>query len=244
MNTEIADENDTRPIKRPQGFKTAILVLSLVLPVIGLALTYFYSATSIQFWIGLAMVASMGGAAFFAAHAHRLGFFEEIILVLAFLMSLTGIGLTNYSPVNSLRFWMAMTVFMAVSAMIIGAVKFVKEHKDIRVEMIITQLIHWGATLAAVTGVFLLLKAGRLNYDNTALVLLLVIGLSTFLDGYRISWRFSLIGILISGTAILAAFIEQFIWPVILLALVLLVVAIFWERHRLRQHRKNASQST
>ncbi|WP_456388249.1 hypothetical protein [Profundibacter sp.] len=91
--------------------------------------------------------------------------------------------------------------------------------------------------MLAVLGVFLLLKAGRLNYDNSALVLLLIIGLSTFLDGYRISWRFSLIGILVAGTAILAAFVEQFIWPVILLALILLVIAIFWERHRHRQAR-------
>ena len=237
MNTDKAVEGNINPVEKPRGFKASILILSIVLPVIGLALTYFYPVNSYQYWVGLAMVVSMGGAAFFAAHAHRMGFFEEIILVLAFLLSLIGIGLTNYSPTNSIRFWMAMTVFMAVAAITIGLVKFV-EHKDIRADMVVTQLTHWGATLLAVLGVFLLLKAGRLNYDNTGLVLLLVIGLSTFLDGYRISWRFSLIGILVGGTAILAAFVEQFIWPVILLALILLVIAIFWERHMHRRARK------
>ena len=237
MNTEMNDEADIDPEEKTFGLKTAILVLSLVLPVIGLTLTYFYPANSYQYWIGLAMVASMGAAAFFATHAHRMGFFEEIVLVLAFLLSLIGIGLTNYSPANSIRFWVAMTLYMAVAAIVIGAVKFIK-HKDIKADMIITQLIHWGATLFAVFGVFLLLRAGRLNYDNTGLVLLLIIGLSTFLDGYRISWRFSLIGILISGTAILAAFVEQFIWPVILLALILLVGGIFWEKHKHQRSRK------
>jgi len=179
-----------------------------------------------------------GGLHFTPLTRTVLGFFEEIILVLAFLLSLIGIGLTNYSPTNSIRFWMAMTVFMAVAAITIGLVKFVEHKKDIRADMIVTQLTHWGATLLAVLGVFLLLKAGRLNYDNTGLVLLLIIGLSTFLDGYRISWRFSLIGILVGGTAILAAFVEQFIWPVILLALILLTIAIFRERHRHQQARK------
>jgi len=241
MTTDKAVERNIDPANKPHGFKTSILILSIVLPVIGLALTYFYPVNSYQYWIGLAMVVSLGGAAFYATHAHRLGFFEEIILVLAFLLSLIGIGLTNYSPTNSIRFWMAMTLFMAVAAITIGLVKFVEHKKEIRVDMIITQLTHWGATLLAVLGVFLLLKAGRLNYDNTGLVLLLVIGLSTFLDGYRISWRFSLIGILVGGTAILAAFVEQFIWPVILLALILLTVAIIWERHRHRQaHNKDS----
>lgn len=234
MTVDDTDVKALKSVEKRHGFKTTMLVLSLVLPVIGLALTYFYPLNSYQYWVGLLLVASMGVAAFYASHAHRMGFFEEIILVLAFLLSLIGIGLTNYSPTSSVRFWMAMTLFMAIAGIVIGAVKSI-ERKDMAANMIVTQLIHWGATLLAVLGVFLLLQAGRLNYDNSALVLLLIIGLSTFLDGYRISWRFSLIGILVAGTAILAAFVEQFIWPVILLALILLIIAIFWERHRHKQ---------
>ncbi|GEM_PF-294911 len=237
MNTDEANKVNIDPVEKPQGFKTIMLVLSLMLPVTGLALTYFYPVNSYQYWVGLALVASMGIAAYYASHAHRMGFFEEIILVLAFFLSLIGIGLTNYSPTNSVRFWMAMTVFLAIAAVVIGAVKNVGR-KDVGIDTVVTQVFHWGATLLAVLGIFLLLKAGRLNYDNTGLVLLLIIGLSTFLDGYRISWRFSLIGILVGGTSILAAYVEQFIWPVILLALVLLVIAILWEGYRHRQARR------
>lgn len=237
MNTDEANKVNIDPVEKPQGFKTIMLVLSLMLPVTGLALTYFYPVNSYQYWVGLALVASMGIAAYYASHAHRMGFFEEIILVLAFFLSLIGIGLTNLSPTNSVRFWMAMTVFLAIAAVVIGAVKNVGR-KDVGIDTVVTQVFHWGATLLAVLGIFLLLKAGRLNYDNTGLVLLLIIGLSTFLDGYRISWRFSLIGILVGGTSILAAYVEQFIWPVILLALVLLVIAILWEGYRHRQARR------
>jgi len=227
------EKSDTVPPKS-QRYKTVILALSIIFPVIGMALTYFYTADSYQYWVGVLMVASLGIAAFLAAYAHRIGFFEEIILALAFLLSLTGIGLTNFSPTHSVRFWMSMTLFMALAAIVIGAVNVI-EHEKTEPNIIMTQLIHWGATLIAVFGVFLLLRAGRLNYDNTALVLLLILGLSTFLDGYRISWRFSLIGILIGGTGILAAFVEQFIWPVILIALVLLIGAIFWESRRTKK---------
>ncbi|WP_456388251.1 hypothetical protein [Profundibacter sp.] len=147
MTVDDTDVKALKSVEKPHGFKTTMLVLSLVLPVIGLALTYFYPLNSYQYWGGLLMVASMGVAAFYASHAHRMGFFEEIILVLAFLLSLIGIGLTNYSPTSSVRFWMAMTLFMAVAAIVIGAVKSI-ERKDMAADMIVTQLIHWGAHVA------------------------------------------------------------------------------------------------
>ena len=61
MSTDKAVEDNINPVEKQHGFKTSILILSIVLPVIGLALTYFYTINSYQYWIGLAMVVSLGG---------------------------------------------------------------------------------------------------------------------------------------------------------------------------------------
>ena len=229
MDTHERQMTDVNPPEKMPVFKTIILSFSLVLPLIGMALTYFYSIYTFQYWLGIALVASMGMAAIYASRTNHLRFFEDIVLVLAFMLSLIGIGLTDFSASSSFRFWVAMTVFMAAAAIIIGTVRYV-EGEDTGFDVIFAQFFHWGATLLTVVGIFLLLKAGRLNYENSGLVLPLIIGLATFLDGYRISWRFSLIGVMISVTAIIAAFVEQFIWPVLFVAILVATIAVFWEK--------------
>ncbi len=213
--------------------QTRILTVLLVLPVVGLDLVYFGSLGNWLFWLGIALIMSLGLAVLYAQRAHRMGFFEEVLLAEVFVMSLIGIGLTNVSPQSGLRFWLAMSLLMAVSALVMGTVQNAGQ-KTGKAKFLVTQLVHWGATLLTIGAVFALFRAGRLNHDNTALVLLLVLGLSTFLDGYRISWRFAVIGVLIAGTTLMAAYIEQYTWPMMIIGLVLLsgVIAIEWLRHK------------
>jgi hypothetical protein len=94
------------------------------------------------------------------------------------------------------------------------------------------QLVHWLTTVIAISGVYLLLKAGRLNFENTGLVLLMTLGFSTFLDGYRISWRFSLIGVLMFVTGIAAAYVEEYLWVLLIITAAVAAALFYWERHR------------
>lgn len=229
MSTDKQHITDDTPPEKSAVLETIVVGFSLVLPLIGMWLAYYYSTNKPQYWVGIGLVASMGLTAIYATRVKHLGFFEDIVLVLAFMLSLIGVGLTDFSAASSFRFWVAMTVFMAAAAIIIGTVRYI-EGEDTGFDVIFAQFFHWGATLLTVVGIFLLLKAGRLNYENSGLVLLLIIGLATFLDGYRISWRFSLIGAMISVTAIIAAFVEQFIWPVLFVAILVAVIAVFWEK--------------
>jgi hypothetical protein len=83
-----------------------------------------------------------------------------------------------------------------------------------------------------VLGVYLLLNTGRLNYESTGLIIELILGFSLFLDGRNLGWRYSLLGILVGCTAIVAAYVEEYIWVVVLVSLSLWVIIYYWEKRR------------
>ncbi len=151
---------------------------------------------------------------------------EDIILLLLLALCLLGMAITNFSPARSYRYWLVMTAVFWIGGMIIVWSK--KPEHRLRAVLWV-QTVHWLATVVAVIGVFVLLDAGRLNYETTALVLLVVLGLSVFLDGYRISWRLSLLGAMLGFSAIVAALIEQYMWIIVLGTLAVLAVIILWE---------------
>lgn len=156
---------------------------------------------------------------------------ETMALIAALVLSMIGIGITDYAPQQSHRYWGAMTLVLAAAALVIGWSRARRRGVPVK-EALSTQIIHWLTTIAAIGGVFLLLKSGRLNYENTGLVLLMTLGFATILDGYRISWRFCLIGLLMFVTGIAAAYIEEYLWVMLIVATVAAAAVIYWERHK------------
>ena len=156
---------------------------------------------------------------------------ETIALISALALSMLGIGITDYAPLQSYRYWGAMTLVLAAAGIAIGWSRAKKSGVPFS-KTLTTQVVHWLTTVVAISGVYLLLKAGRLNYENTGLVLLMTLGVSTFLDGYRISWRFSLIGVLMFVTGIAAAYVEEYLWVLLIIAAAVATAIIYWERHR------------
>ena len=166
---------------------------------------------------------------------------EGIALTVALTLALLGIGITDYSPLKSYRYWVLMMLILAISGMTIG---WSRAHRvGLPVARAVgTQLIHWIATWVAVGGIFLLVKAGRLNYESAGLVLLLVLGLATFLDGYRINWHFSLVGLLIFVSGIVAAYIEEYLWVLLVISIGIAVILFLWERYARAKRRHKSKE--
>jgi len=164
---------------------------------------------------------------------HKQRTIEEIILLIVLLLSLLGMGITDFSPLESHRYWTLMIIVFAFASIGLGWSRneYEKEHFK---KLIIGQFIHWGATLITVSGVYLLLQAGRLNYESTGLIIELILGLSLFLDGRHLGWRVSLLGTLVGIVAIIAAYIEEYIWIILLLSLCGSIVTYYWEKRRHR----------
>ncbi len=163
--------------------------------------------------------------------AHKTFHIESVSLIVTLILSMLGIGVTDYSPMQSYYYWGAMLLILAVAGIAIGWVRADFLNRPMR-EILVIQIVHWCATAVAVLSILLLLKAGRLNYEGTGLVLLVLMGLATFLDGCRVSYYFSLIGVLMIVTAITAAFIEQYLWVLIILGLGIAMAIFFWERRK------------
>jgi len=162
---------------------------------------------------------------------HKQRYIEEIILLIVLLLSLLGMGITDFSPLESHRYWTLMIIVFAFASIGLGWSR--NEYKEDHFKkLIIWQLIHWGATSITVSGIYLLLQTGRLNYESTGLIIELILGLSLFLDGRHLGWRVSLLGSLVGITAIIAAYIEEYIWVILLLSLCLSVITYYWEKHR------------
>ena len=157
---------------------------------------------------------------------------EDIILLVLLALCLFGMAITNFSPARSYRYWLTMTAVFWIGGMVIVWSK--KPEHRIRAVLLV-QTVHWLATTIAVIGVFILLNTGRLNYETTGLVLLLVLGLAVFLDGYRISWRLSLLGVMLGVSSIIAALVEQYIWIITLGTFAVVIVIVLWERYRSRR---------
>ena len=169
---------------------------------------------------------------------HR--FIEEFVLALVLALVLIGIAITNISPAQSHRYWLVMIVLFAIAGLLIGAVR--AHHRNISIlRVALDQVVHWGATLVAVLVVYSMLGAGRLTYEATGLVILLLLGLAMFLDGYyRVGWRFSLLGVLVIAMALGAAYLSAYIWPTLILGAVIWPLSIFVEIYL--THRKDRKQ--
>ena len=155
---------------------------------------------------------------------HRfLGIYEIVIIVLIGL-SILGIGITDFSPADSYKYWVAMVPIFCGACLILEWSRV--RGKGFKWTTILkTQLLHWAGLLVAVRLVFEMLHKGRLDNENTGLVILLLLALSIFIAGIHLGWRLFIVGIFLGLALIGATYLEEFVW--MFLIIVLVVVAIF-----------------
>lgn len=169
-------------------------------------------------------------------HSYRKA--EEVALAIAFAAVLVGIGVTDFTPVYSHYYWFGLTIVVAALGTFMGSLSLRKDRHKLKKgsNFVWAQLVHWAAVLAAISCVYILLNAGRLNYASAGLVTGLILGLATFLDGFhRVGWRFAVLGIVIVAAVLIAALIEEFVLPLLLFIIFMWVITFLWERHRLKR---------
>ena len=108
-------------------------------------------------------------------------------------LSIVGIGITDFSPADSYKYWVAMVPIFCGACLILEWSRV--RGKGFKWTAILrTQLLHWVGLLVAVRLVFEMLHKGRLDNENTGLVILLLLALSTFIAGIHLGWRLCLVG--------------------------------------------------
>ncbi|MGH8558256.1 MAG: hypothetical protein ACRESZ_12500 [Methylococcales bacterium] len=54
--------------------------------------------------------------------------------------------------------------------------------------------------------------------------------MATFIDGIHLGWRFSVAGLFLGITSVIAAFSDDFMWIDLMLAIVIILVTLYWEQ--------------
>ena len=148
----------------------------------------------------------------------------EIILIVLILLSMIGIGITDFSPADSRLYWLAMVPVFAGACLILEWSR-ARGRGQKWTTIVRTQLLLWFGLLLAVFLVYFLLHTGRLDNENTGLIILLLLALTTFFAGIHLGWRLFIVGIFLGLALIGATYLEEFVWMFLIIALV--VVAIF-----------------
>jgi hypothetical protein len=161
-----------------------------------------------------------------ATQSRKLFIFEMVALIGVLFLSILGVGITDISAMKSYYYWIGLTVLFSIASIILTWLQGREIEDESLLSALFTQLVHWVGTLIAVLIVFSLLKIGRLNYENAGLVMMLVLGLSIFLNAYHMNWRFALVGFFIMIGTILVAYAEAYIWIVSIIVAVIALIVI------------------
>lgn len=105
-----------------------------------------------------------------------------------------------------------------------------------RVRLVVTQVLHWAAFLAAMNLVFLPSVQAVADADATSLIVLLLLALGTFVAGVHTqSWRMGLNGVFMALCVPAVAWLDQSALFVALIGAAAVVLAgfVLWARVRL-----------
>jgi hypothetical protein len=163
----------------------------------------------------------------------------EIIPIGLILLSIIGIGITDFSPSESRRYWLAMVPVFAAACLILEWSR-ARGRGQKWTTIVRTQLLLWLGLLLAVFLVYLLLHTGRLDNENTGLIILLLLALTTFFAGIHLGWRLFIVGIFLGLALIGATYLEEFVWMFLIIALVVVAIFLLLKRYAGTKMGKNA----
>ena len=156
---------------------------------------------------------------------------DRFIMLLLVLLSIVGIGITDFAPLSSLWYWLVMVVVTGIACIAMEWSHARKAGRSLAA-ILKSEVLFWFGVLVAVNLVYFLFRAGRLDSENTGLVILIILALATFLAGLRLGWRLCILGVLQGVTLILAAYLEEFLWIVLLVVLAAAAAVYAMARYR------------
>jgi hypothetical protein len=152
----------------------------------------------------------------------------EIIAVMLTVLAIIGVAITDFSPGGSHFYWLVMVPVFAVACLTLERKREGARERNWST-IFRSQFLLWLGLLVAVQVVYMLLHSGRLNNENTGLIILLLLALTTFFAGVRLDWRLLIIGFILGLALIGAAYLETFFWLFFLLAAAVIAAFLLYK---------------
>lgn len=161
---------------------------------------------------------------------------DAMLFVGIMFMALLGVGITDYRGESAHGYWRYMLILMALATTLWGVWRSRRLGLVASSKLLYQQAILWGSALITMAVIYLLLGTGRLNYETTGLLILLVLAFTTFIDGMLVSWKLYVVGALLLLTLLLATYVEQFLWMIVLAAVVMMALVLIFVVWKLRSY--------
>jgi hypothetical protein len=161
---------------------------------------------------------------------HGFHTFEIVFLTLA-LLSIIGVAVTDFSRKYSHWYWYAMVPVFACCCLIMEWTRAGRNGKSWTL-ILRTQLLTWFGLLVSIHLVYSLLSTGRLDYENTGLVMLLLVALTTFFAGINLDYRLCLLGGALAVSLLIVAYLEEYVWVLLLMGILAVAVIVHFLRKR------------
>jgi hypothetical protein len=160
---------------------------------------------------------------------------RELPFLAMLLLSFAGIAYTTFAQQSSALYWEILVPIFAVICIVTGWYPAYDQRKHWR--LLWTQILHWGAFLAAMQLMFMPGVQRIINTSANGLSLLILLALGTFVAGVHAgSWQISVVGIVLALGVPAIAWVEQSALLVLIavLALMALVVGVWLVVQHLR----------
>lgn len=148
------------------------------------------------------------------------------LFMLRLLLSLLGIYIGYSYRHTSHDYWFIMMFLFTVIAIAPDFYQF-KQHGD-NLKSFISRVLHWTGGLCAAIIVYAYHSSGRIFHEEAGLIVLLVLALTTYLDGIKTGWRCIFTGLFLGLVAICVAYFDSYIWQLAALAIAAIVVSYHW----------------
>jgi hypothetical protein len=142
------------------------------------------------------------------------------------LLIMVGLFLANYSP--SAADWYWSTMFPVFGLVCLGhqlAAGRADGKSAWRVPL--QQALHWLGPIVAVRIIFLQLARGQMAADSVALMILLVLAVTSYLAGIHFDRSFVWVSIVLALAALGGTEIETYLWLIVVLGVLLVALIVF-----------------
>ena len=137
-----------------------------------------------------------------------------------------GLFLANYSPKAADWYWSIMfPVFglICLAHQLAGG----KTHGMSAWQVPLQQALHWLGPIVAVRIIFLQFARGQMAADSVALMILLVLAVTSYLAGIHFDRSFVWVSIILALAALVGTEIETYLWLIVVLGVLLIGLIVF-----------------
>ena len=161
---------------------------------------------------------------------------RELPFSLVLILTLLGVAYTSFLKQPIMGYWELLTPVIGVVC--VGSGWSSATDKKARLQLILTQALHWAAFLLAMNMILLPSVQRILNASATGLAVLMLLALGTFTAGvHALSWQVCLLGIIMALCVPAAAWIEASALIIVLIAAAALGIGVvlWWHWHEKRK---------